>query len=144
MIVPDINLLIYAHNQAAPMHDAARAWWEDLLTREHPVGLPWAVVFGFIRLVTHPRVLEDPLPANAALDRVDAWLACREVQILDPGPRHLTICRDLFEAVGVAASLTTDVHLAAMAIESQAELHSNDSDFGRFPGLRWHNPIAAG
>lgn len=144
MIIPDINLLIYAHNRAAPLHDAACAWWSKLLTNERPVALPWAVVFGFVRLVTHPRVLEEPLRAHLALDRVDGWLACPEVRILDPGPRHLTICRDLFDTIGVAASLTTDVHLAAMAIENQAELHSNDNDFGRFPGLRWHNPIALG
>jgi toxin-antitoxin system PIN domain toxin len=104
--------------------------------------MPWAVLFGFVRLVTHPRVLQMPLSAGEALDRVDAWLACPGVLILDPGPRHLKICRDLFEALGVAASLTTDVHLAALAIENQAELHSNDGDFRRFPGLRWVDPTS--
>ncbi|MGH7819089.1 MAG: TA system VapC family ribonuclease toxin, partial [Candidatus Binatia bacterium] len=61
MIVPDINLLVYAHNEAARLHEPARAWWEGLMSRDTPVGLPWAVVFGFVRLVTHPTVLEDPL-----------------------------------------------------------------------------------
>jgi toxin-antitoxin system PIN domain toxin len=142
LIIPDINLLIHAHNSQAPHHDVARAWLGDLLTRGGTVGIPWAVMFGFVRLVTHPRVLEMPLSAAEALDRVDGWLACPGVLILDPGPRHLKICRDLFEAVGVAASLTTDVHLAALAIENQAELHSNDGDFRRFPGLRWHDPTS--
>jgi toxin-antitoxin system PIN domain toxin len=142
MIVPDVNLLIHAHNSQAPHHEVARAWWSDLLTRGSTVGMPWAVMFGFVRLVTHPRVLQMPLSAAEALDRVDAWLACPGVLILDPGPRHLKICRDLFEALGVAASLTTDVHLAALAIENQAELHSNDGDFRRFPGLRWVDPTS--
>jgi toxin-antitoxin system PIN domain toxin len=140
LIIPDINLLIHAHNSKAPRHDVARAWWSDLLTRGSTVAIPWAVMFGFVRLVTHPRVLEMPLSAGEALDRVDGWLACAGVLILDPGPRHLKICRDLFETLGVAASLTTDVHLAALAIENQAELHSNDGDFRRFPGLRWVDP----
>lgn len=140
MIIPDINLLIHAHNTEAPHHAVACAWWSDLLTRQRTVAIPWAVIFGFVRLVTHPRVLEMPLSADEALDRVDGWLGCPGVIVLDPGPRHLQICRGLFAALGVAGSLTTDVHLAALAIEHQAELHSNDADFRRFPGLRWHDP----
>jgi hypothetical protein len=138
MILPDINLLVFAHNAAAPQHEAARRWWEDLLTREQPVGLPWAVIFGFVR---HPAVLTQPLDPAAALDRVDSWFAQTCVQPLDPGPRHLSIVRTLFAATNVAGRLTTDTHLAALAIEHQCELHSNDNDFERFPGLRWHNPI---
>jgi toxin-antitoxin system PIN domain toxin len=142
VILPDVNLLIYAYNQAAPLHEPARAWWEDLLTREHPVGLPWAVALGFVRLVTHPRVLEEPLGPTAALAHVETWLSRPEVHVIDPGPRHLVVLRTLFEATGVAAGLTTDTHLAALAIEYQCELHSNDLDFARFPGLLWHNPLA--
>lgn len=141
MIVPDINLLVFAHNAAAPLHEAAREWWEDLLTREQPVGLPWAVSFGFVRLVTHPSVLTLPLAPAAALDRVDGWFSRSCVQPLDPGPRHLSIVRTLFAATNVGGRLTTDTHLAALAIEYQGELHSNDSDFERFPGLRWRNPL---
>jgi toxin-antitoxin system PIN domain toxin len=142
MILPDINLLVFAHNAAAPLHAAAREWWEDLLTREQPVGLPWAVTFGFVRLVTHPSVLVEPLEPSAALDRVETWFGQPCVQPLDPGPRHLSIVRQLLDATRVAGRLTTDSHLAALAIEHQCELHSNDNDFERFPGLRWRNPLA--
>jgi toxin-antitoxin system PIN domain toxin len=142
MIIADVNLLVYAHNRAAPLHERARQWWEALITRQHPVGLPWAVAFGFVRLVTHASVLETPLPPLEALARVRGWLAQPEVRIVEPGPRHLDIVEDLFRATGVAGSLTTDTHLAALAIEHQADLCSNDSDFGRFPGLRWVNPLA--
>lgn len=142
MVVPDINLLVFAYNQAAPRHEAARAWWERLMTGREHVGIPWAVVFGFVRLVTHPAVLEDPLPPMAAIERVRQWFAREHVQTLDPGPRHLQIVEGLFEATGVAGNLTTDAHLAALAIEHQCQLHSSDTDFGRFPGLRWYNPLA--
>jgi toxin-antitoxin system PIN domain toxin len=141
LIIPDINLLIYAHNEAVPQHRAARTWWEDLLGREQPVGIPWAVALGFVRLVTHARVLADPLPPVAALQRIEAWLAQPSVAIVEPGPRHLKILRQLFDATGLAGGLTTDAHLAALAIEHQGELHSNDHDFARFPGLRWRNPL---
>jgi uncharacterized protein len=142
VIVPDINLLVYAYNEAAPAHDASRAWWEGLMNRGVPIGLPWAVSFGFLRLVTHPAVLVDPIPPTDALARVKTWLSRRNVRVLDPGPRHVQVVSDLFRATGVAGSLTTDTHLAALAIEHQCELHSNDSDFRRFPGLRWHDPLA--
>jgi toxin-antitoxin system PIN domain toxin len=142
VIVPDVNLLVYAHNESAPSHSTARVWWELALAGDAPVGLPWAVVFGFIRLVTHPSVMRAPVNAAHALDLVDEWFACENVTPLEPGPRHLAIVRDLFAATGVAASLTSDTHLAALAIEHRAELHSNDHDFQRFPGLRLHDPTA--
>ncbi|MBI5546823.1 MAG: type II toxin-antitoxin system VapC family toxin [Deltaproteobacteria bacterium] len=142
MILPDINLLVYAHNEAAPQHALAREWWEELHGRSQPIALPWAVALGFVRLVTHPRILVEPLTPAQALDRVDSWLGCDHVQVIDPGERHLAIVRRLFEATGVGGALTTDTHLAALAIEHQCELHSNDCDFSRFPGLRWRNPLA--
>jgi hypothetical protein len=142
VVVPDINLLVFAYNEAAPHHDAARAWWEGLMTGRAPVRIPWAVTMGFVRLVTHPAVLEQPLPPKAAIERVRQWFSREHVQSLDPGPRHLVILEELFESTGVGGSLTTDTHLAALAIEHQCELHSGDADFARFPGLRWHNPLA--
>ena len=141
MILPDVNLLVYAYNRAAPLHAAARAWWEEAMNRQSPVGIAWAAAFGFVRLVTHPAVLEEPLRPQAALDRVQAWLERPHVQLVEPGSRHLTIVRGLFQATGVGGNLTTDTHLAALAIEHRCELHSNDSDFERFPGLKWRNPL---
>jgi uncharacterized protein len=142
MVIPDITLLVFAYNEAAPRHDGARAWWEGLMTGREPIAVPWAVVFGFIRLVTHPAVLEAPLPAAAAIGLVRRWFTREHVLTLDPGPRHLQIVEGLVEATGVAGNLTTDTHLAALAIEHQCEVHSNDSDFRRFPGLRWRDPLA--
>jgi toxin-antitoxin system PIN domain toxin len=141
MNVPDINLLVYAYNRDAPNHLRAKAWWEELLNGPQPVGLPWAVACGFVRLTTHPAVLTAPLPPVVAVRHVRSWLECPSVEILDPGPRHLEILERLLGSVGVAANLTTDAHLAAIAIEHQCELHSNDVDFARFPGLRWRNPL---
>ena len=142
MILPDINLLVYAHSGRAPLHEVSRIWWEGLIERDEPVGLPWVVVFGFVRLMTHPALLEKPITPAAAIDAVESWLAQPSVQILECGPRHLEIVRRLFENTAVGGNLATDTHLAALAIEHQCELHSNDADFARFPGLRWRNPLA--
>jgi toxin-antitoxin system PIN domain toxin len=141
MILPDINLLVYAYNRNAPHHAEARAWWEGLLNELVPVGIPWAVVCGFVRLMTHPAVLVNPLDPGRTLLHVRSWFERPLVEVLEPGPRHLEILERLLGSLGVAANLTTDAHLAAIAIEHQCEIHSNDADFSRFPGLRWRNPL---
>lgn len=142
MIVPDVNLLVYAYNRGAPLHVGAKAWWEDVLSSEQPVGLVWVAVLGYIRLMTHRAVLVTPLEPRRALDHVRSWVRRPNVQVLEPGERHLQILDRLLTATGVAGNLTTDAHLAAIAIEHQCEIASNDGDFSRFPGLRWRNPLA--
>jgi toxin-antitoxin system PIN domain toxin len=141
MILPDINLLIYAYNSDAPGHRRAKAWWEECLSGRRPVGLPWAVLLGYLRLMTSRSVLVDPLSSEAAIGHIRSWLERPQTQILQPGPRHLELLDSLMRDSRAAGSLTTDAHLAALAIEHQAELHSNDTDFSRFPGLRWTNPL---
>ena len=141
MIVPDLNLLIYSYNRKAPQHEAARAWWEGLLNGAEPVAVPWVVVLGFVRLMTQRTMLANPMQPAIALAQVRAWFACPNVEELEPGPQHLDLLDRLLAAAGTAGNLTTDAHLAALAIEHQCELHSNDTDFARFPGLRWRNPL---
>jgi toxin-antitoxin system PIN domain toxin len=141
VIIPDVNLLIRAYNADSPRHAAARAWWEGALNSTQPVGLPWAVLLGFIRLTTNRQVMTHPLPSAAACKHARVWLAQPYVGVVHPGDRHAEIVFGLVEAVGTAGNLTTDAHLAALAIEHQAELQSTDADFARFPGLRWVNPL---
>ena len=141
MILPDINLLVHAYNTRSPDYATARGWWEELLNGTRQVGLAWVAILGFIRLTTQRQLLPNPLPAPVACGHVRAWLAQPYVTILDPGARHAEILFGLLEGLGTAGNLTTDAHLAALAIEHQAELHSTDADFSRFPGLRWRNPL---
>jgi toxin-antitoxin system PIN domain toxin len=141
MIIPDVNLLVYAHNDRAPTHRATRAWWEDCLNGRMPVGVPWVVATGFIRLMTHPRILKSPLPVSQAIAHVRLWLEQPVVRILHPGGRFASIFFNYLEELGTGGDLTTDAQIAALAVEHQAVLHSNDADFARFPGLRWVNPL---
>jgi len=141
MILPDINLLFHAYNQESPAHVGARAWWEQLMNGAGAVGLAWAAILGFVRVSTHPRILAHPLPVTSACALARAWLDQPQVTIVHPGGRHASILFDLLARLGTGGNLTTDAHLAALAIEHQAELHSTDADFARFPGLRWVNPL---
>lgn len=142
MIVVDVNLLLYAVFSGFPHHVAAREWWERTVNGSADVGLTAPAIFGFLRLSTNPRVFEQPLTVDAAVAYVRDWLAQPRVRLLVAGPRHLEIALGMLEEVGTASNLTTDVQLAAYAVEQRAELHSNDTDFGRFGALRWVNPLS--
>lgn len=141
MIVPDVNLLVYAHDVQAPGHSAARQWWESTLNSPIRVGLGWVVVLGFIRVTTHPSILKNPLTVMEATERISSWLLCANVGLLDPSRDHWEQLRQMLDRIGVAGNLTTDAHLAVLAMEHNAEIHSSDHDFGRFPGLRWEDPL---
>lgn len=141
MIVPDINLLVYAYNSDAPHHDDARRWLESVLSDRRTVGFSWAVMLGYVRLMTNRAVVLDPLAPAEALGHLRSWLARPQVVVLEPGPRHLDLLDELMRHGHAAGPHMTDVHIAALAIEYQAELFSNDTDFARFPGLRWTDPL---
>lgn len=140
-MIPDVNLLVYAYNADAPHHEEARDWWEACLSERQTVGVPWVVVLGFVRIMTSRVVLTDPMDTIEALAHVRSWLVRPQAHVLVPGPRHLEILTEIMTSARASGRLTTDAHLAAIAIETQAELHSNDADFARFPGLRWSNPL---
>jgi toxin-antitoxin system PIN domain toxin len=140
--IVDLNLLLYAINADSANHARAKNWLEGVLSGNEPVGLPWAVLLGFLRLTTNPRILSRPLTSSQAMEMIDGWLALPCVRILSPRDEHWRVLRSLLDATGTAGNLTTDAHLAALAIENGCELCSTDSDFRRFPKLRWTNPLA--
>lgn len=143
MKLSDVNLLLYAYDASSPQHEKARPWLEERLSGLEAFGFAWATLLAFVRLVTSPRVFESPLRVEESLDIVEAWLAAPAATVLHPGPRHAVLLRQLLEPLGTAGNLTTDAHLAALALEHDAELCSADADFSRFAGLRWSNPLAA-
>ncbi|MEO0055307.1 MAG: hypothetical protein RLZZ50_1254 [Verrucomicrobiota bacterium] len=141
MLIPDLNLLLYATNRDAPLHAQARAWWSEALAGTEPVGIAPVVAFGFIRLVTHPRVCPSPLSAGRAIETLHAWLALPGIVPLASDARHLEISLGLLQAAGAAGNLTTDAQIAAHGIQHSGTVLTTDTDFARFPGLRFRNPL---
>lgn len=141
MKIVDINLLIYAINKDAPHHSKARKWLEDSLSSDEPFGFAWIVILGFLRIVTNGRIMPKPLLPEVAIDAVDDWLLQPPSVTIVPSLQHWSIFKELIMPLGVAANLTSDAHLAALAIEHGARLYSTDNDFSRFQSLRWTNPI---
>jgi toxin-antitoxin system PIN domain toxin len=141
VIIPDVNLLLYASITSFQEHAAARAWFTSILNGEDQLLLPAISLFGFVRIASNPRIFDSPIPVSEALASVESWLSLPHVHFLSPGPRFIEISFDLLRQLGAARNLTTDVQLAAHAMENQATLYSHDTDFARISGLRWVDPL---
>jgi uncharacterized protein len=141
MIFPDVNVLIHAYNSESSLHQKARVWWESRLAGPAGVALAWVVVLGFVRIMTNRRIMENPFPPKEILEIVQEWMHLPHFSVVHPGENHFTFLSKLLENLGTAGNLTTDAHLAALAIERGLILHSTDADFSRFPELRWKNPL---
>jgi uncharacterized protein len=142
MILVDANLVIYAVNEDAPLHRKAKPWLKSALSGSETLAFPWSVLIAFLRVSTRPGLFLHPLSVEEALDSVASWLDQPAATIIHPGPRHLQLVRDFLLPMGTGGNLTSDAHLAALAVEHGAEICSADSDFARFPGLKWRNPLS--
>ncbi len=141
MILPDANLLLYAYDQSSPFHPKAAAWFENIMSRPGPVILLPAVVFGFVRISTHPRIFTSPLSVAEASAHVHSWLGRKQVRLHDMLLEDVNAALSLLESAGTAGNLTTDAQIAAVALRLDAEVHTADLDFGRFAGVRFSNPL---
>jgi hypothetical protein len=143
MKLVDTNLLLFAVNHGAPLHERAHEWLDESLTNTEAVAFAWQSLLSFVRISTRPNVFRQPLTSDQALNIVDLWLSRPVALIIEPAFRHREVLRGLLAQVGTAGNLVPDAHLAALAIEHGATLYSFDNDFSRFPGLRWKNPLKA-
>jgi toxin-antitoxin system PIN domain toxin len=143
VILVDANLLVYAANHAAPEHERARPWLDLHLSGTARIGLPWPSLRAFVRIVSNPAILRNPVTPGEAWRQVKDWLECEAAWIPLPGARHADILGALLDDAMMASRLAPDAHLAALAIEHGLTLCSTDGDFARFHGVRWENPLAA-
>jgi toxin-antitoxin system PIN domain toxin len=141
VILVDANLLIYAVNADSAHHAAARHWLESNLSTTTEVGFSWIVLLAFLRITTRKGIFASPLTSEEAVAYVDDWLDQPFARVVVPGERHWSILRHLLAATGSAGNLTSDAHLAALAIEQRASVASTDADFRRFRGVEYVNPL---
>jgi toxin-antitoxin system PIN domain toxin len=142
VILVDANLLIYAVDRDSPYHDAARSWLEATFSGTTRVGLAWIVILAFLRITTRGDVFRRPLSVDQALAYIDSWLRQPFVRPVAPAEGHWPLLRTLMTASGTAGNLTSDAHLAALALEHGCAIYSTDHDFRRFRGVEHVNPIA--
>ncbi len=140
-MIVDANLLLYAIDSGSPFNERAAAWLEAVLNGDRRVGLPWQTIGAFLRISTHPRVTADPLSSPDAWGFVTDWLASGPVWIPPASERTAAVYGRLVVEMDITGNLVTDAQLAALAIEHGLVVCSADTDFARFPGLRWENPL---
>ena len=143
MILPDVNLLLYVHNQVATQHEAADRWFTEVFSGAEPIAFTWTTILGFLRVATNAKAYPNPMTVGEAVATLSDWLAHPAVVFLNAGERHWSILTGLIVAGDVRGPRITDAHLAALAIEHGATLCTTDRDFARFPGLKWRNPLEA-
>lgn len=142
MIVLDANVLLYAYDRTSSKHRAARRWVEDVLSSPAPVGLPWLAVYAFLRIVTNQNLPGQRYSMKEAIEVVESWLEQPNVRLLGPGDRHWDHFKDALLSGQVRGRTVTDAAFAALTTEHGGILHSCDRGFGRFPHLRWRDPVA--
>ena len=142
MILPDANLLLYAVNSSSDQHAAALKALRQSFDDARGVAFAWIALLAFLRLSTRSGIFPRPLPADDALQVIERWLGHPQAQVVHPGERHAQILGRLLRSAGTAGNLTTDAHLAALAIEHGATLVTFDRDFARFEGVQWTVPAA--
>jgi toxin-antitoxin system PIN domain toxin len=138
----DANVLLYAVNTDALHHDRSRRWLDGALSGADTVAFSWITLLAFVRLATKVGLFPSPLTVNQAMDRVDAWLGADPAVVLAPTGDHARLVRTLLAAVGVGGNLVNDAHVAALSLEHRCGIVSFDTDFRRFPGIRWQQPPA--
>lgn len=141
MVLPDVNVLVYAHREDTADHPAYREWVEGVVNGDEAYGLSELVLSGFVRVVTHPKVFRRPSrPADAFAfaEQLRAQPNCTPVR---PGARHWELFSRLCRECDAKGNLVPDAYYAAMAIESGCEWITTDRDYARFTGLRWRHPL---
>jgi toxin-antitoxin system PIN domain toxin len=134
--LPDVNVLVHAVNRASPVHEKAIRWLREATETGGGLALAWVALLGFVRISTRPGIYAEPLSTDRALAIVDRWLTADAARVVHPGPRHAILLGHFLRRAGTAGNLTTDAHLAALAMEHGAVIGTFDRDFVRFDGLR--------
>lgn len=141
-MIVDANLLLYARNSGARHHARARQWLTESLNGSRRVGLPWESLTAFARIATHPRAFTTPLLPAQCAEQITEWLAAPAAWVPVPTDRHASVLAALIEEHEIRGNLVPDAHLAALAICHGVPVASADTDFARFPDLRWMNPLS--
>ena len=142
MLLPDVNVLVYAHvEESTPDHADYADWLTRLATGPEPFALSVLVLSGFIRIVTNRRIFDPPSTLDQSFAFVSSLLERPTARIVGPGPDHLDILERLCRESRATGKLVADAQHAAVAIEHGCTMVSTDSDFSRFPSLRWQHPL---
>jgi uncharacterized protein len=141
VILPDVNLLLYAYDSSSPFHAKAAAWWSKSLSQGEAVGLAIPVLFAFVRIATSPRAFIRPMTIETAAGHVREWLSQPVASLVEMHSQDVEKALDLLCRAGAGGNLTADAQIAALSLRHRAIVHTADTDFARFPEVTWKNPL---
>lgn len=141
MLLPDVNVCVYAIREDSPDHEAYRSWLTDALNGDEPVGISELVLSAVVRIITNHRIFREPSTTQQALDACAELRSSSVAVPLQSGQRHWEIFDSLCRHTNGKANAVPDAYHAALAIENGATLITADRGFARFPGLRWRHPF---
>lgn len=141
MILTDVNILVYAHREDLPQHSKIKSWLEENIMESNLFGLSDLVSSGFIRIVTNPKVFKKPTPIQKAFQFIQTLKNLDHCLMIEPGKKHWEIFSKLCQETKAKGNLITDAYFAALAIESNCDWISTDTDYQKFKGLKWINPL---
>lgn len=142
MILPDVNLLLYAYNDDAIENERSRVWLKSVIESDVRLCLSWHTIMGFLRISTSIRIFPKPYTPENALEIINSWINSSNTLILQPGERHLAILERLVAESRIIGAKLMDAHIAALALEHGAKVATADRDFRLFDGLKTINPLA--
>jgi toxin-antitoxin system PIN domain toxin len=143
MLMPDVNILVYAHRTHEQFHDVYARWLTDLVQSREAFALSALVAIWFLRIVTSARVYAEPTSLPTALAFIEELTAQPSCRVVTPGASHLADVVDLCRATGTTGPTIADAQHAALAISEGATWVTRDADFARFVphGLRWQHLV---
>jgi len=142
MLLPDVNVLIYAHREDHPENRLYAEWLVGVVNASEPFALAGLVLSSFLRIVTNRKIFKPATPMDVALEFCQELIRQPRSVVLRPSIRHWEVFVDLIRSAEVKGPMVSDAYLAALAIEHGCEFVTTDSDFARFRGLRWKHPLA--
>ncbi len=143
MFVVDTNILVYAANKDCIEHEPCYALLHSLRTEPTAWYITWGILYEFLRVITHPRVLEQPWSTAQALSFVSSCLASSSLNILAETSRHLKVADEIFRTLPLlSGNLVYDARTAILMKENGlSKIYTRNTDFHRFPFINVVDPL---
>lgn len=142
MILPDVNVLLYAFRRDSAHHAVCKPWLDRIVAGDQPFGMAPLALSAVARIATNPRIFRSPSSLSEALAFCDNLLGQPHCEIVQPGERHWAIFKRLCTEADIRGPRVSDAWFAALAIEHACTWMTYDRDYARFPELDWQQPVA--
>jgi uncharacterized protein len=140
VILPDVNVLIYAFRADSARHSICKPWLDGIVLGDGQFGMSPLALSAVARITTNPRIFRQPSSIEEAFAFCDNLLGQPHCEQVRPGQRHWSIFKRICVEAGISGPRVSDAWFAALAIEHGCAWITFDRDYARFPDLEWREP----